>query len=112
MFFTDELESSQHTGCHVIAIEKPVSQEELFSANTAIFAVEGMGCPACATRVRNGLLQIDGVLAAEVVLRTATVKVWYDPSLVKPAAVAAGLPTITGDGKHRYAACLLDPVES
>lgn len=112
MLYAIEVESSQHTSCHVEAIESPVSQEELFSADTAIFAVEGMGCPTCATRVRNGLLQIDGVLAAEVVLRTATAKVWYDPSLVMPAAVAAGLPAITADGKHHYAARLLDPVES
>jgi copper chaperone CopZ len=66
--------------------------------------VHGMGCPACALRVRNALLQIEGVVAADVVLSHSIAKVWYNPAVVQPETVAARLPDHANDARHHYTA--------
>jgi copper chaperone CopZ len=50
--------------CHVDAVHKSPSIEERREKAEALLAVEGMGCPNCVLRVRNGLLQVYGVVAA------------------------------------------------
>lgn len=105
---TNEIVLEQGTGCHVTPITKEVSQEQLSRASAAFLRVRGIGCPTCAVRVRNGLLQIEGVLAADVVLNSALAKVWYDPSVVQPDALVSGLPAFANDGGHHYTAQLLE----
>ena len=102
-----ELNHSEHENCHVLPLDKPASPEQLDQAETAFLLVRGMGCPRCAIRVRNGLLQIEGVVAAEVVLERLLAKVWYDPKVLERENLAALLPAMTADGRHNYSAQLL-----
>jgi Cu+-exporting ATPase len=51
--------------------------------------VEGMTCAACATRIRKGLLKLDGVEDAEVNLATNRATVKFDPSLLDLDGVTA-----------------------
>lgn len=104
----NEITLDHGTGCHVTPFSKVVSQEQLSQAATALLLVRGMGCPTCALRVRNGLLQIDGVLAADVVLSSSLARVWYDPGVVQPDFVASAMSAFAGDGKHHYTAHLLE----
>lgn len=93
---------------HVAPLTKLVSREQISRARTAFLSVSGMGCPTCALRVRNGFLQMDGVLSAEVVLNNGLAKVWYDPELVQLANLAPGLNTNADDARHHYTAQLLE----
>ena len=97
----------QHDSCQVIPLDKPASLQQLAEAETAFFLVSGMGCPTCAMRVRNGLLQIEGVVAADVILNRHLAKVWYDPEVLQPESLAVRLPAMTADGRHQYTAHLL-----
>ena len=57
------------------------------------FLIQGMSCTACATRVENALLNLDGVETAHVNFATATSLVWHGREL-KPSTmseVVAGL---------------------
>jgi len=49
---------------------------------TADFAVEGMTCAACATRIEKGLAKLPGVASASVNLAMETVRVEYTPGAV------------------------------
>lgn len=102
-----ELHHAQSPGCQVVPLEKPASPEQLSQAETAVFLVRGMGCPTCALRVRNGLLRMDGVVAADVVLSHGLAKIWYDPKLLQPEAVATRLPAVADEAGHHYTARLL-----
>jgi copper chaperone CopZ len=102
-----ESNSRQHENCQVIPLDKPASPQQLAEAETAFFLVSGMGCPTCAMRVHNGLLQIEGVVAADVILNRHLAKVWYDPQVLQPEVLAARLPAVTADGRHHYTAHLL-----
>lgn len=104
----NEIVIEQGTGCHVTPITKVVSQDRLSRASTAFLRIGGMGCPTCALRVRNGLLQIEGVLAADVVLSSARARVEFDANVVQPDALVSGLPAFTEDGRHLYTAHVLE----
>lgn len=97
----------QHANCQVTPYVKSVSPQQLTEAETAFLLVRGMGCPACALRVRNGLLQIEGVVAADVLLSHGLAKVWYDPRAVQPESLVARLPALADDARHHYTARLL-----
>lgn len=99
-----ELDHARHASCLVMPIDKPVSPQQLAQADTAFLLVRGMGCPACALRVRNALLQIEGVVAADVALYRGLAKVWYDAKLVQPETLAARLPAVADDARHHYKA--------
>ena len=45
------------------------------------FLIQGMTCTACATRVENALLSLDGVETAHVNFATATSLVWHGQEL-------------------------------
>ncbi|NIN63291.1 MAG: hypothetical protein GTO63_00950, partial [Anaerolineae bacterium] len=66
--------------CHVPPIEKPVDPEALRGSARALLGVMGMGCPSCATRVRNSLLSYPGVLQVEIELPYGLARVDYDPA--------------------------------
>jgi len=74
---------------HGIGVDHPA----LATAMAAYLAVAGMGCPRSATRVRNGLLSLDGILATRVFLEDGIAVAAYDPQCVGTdhllAAVAA-----------------------
>ena len=94
----------EHENCHVEAVEKPLDKEALATASAAYLAVWGMGCPRCATRVRNGLLSLEGVLLAEVFLDRGVAAAAYDPEHVDPKDLVAAVASAGNDGRHRYRA--------
>jgi hypothetical protein len=98
---------SQPASCQVVPPIKPVSPEQLAQAATVIILVRGMGGPACALCVRNGLLQIEGVVAATVLLTHGLAKVWYDPKVLQPETLPARLPAVADDASYHYTAHLL-----
>jgi copper chaperone CopZ len=97
----------QHASGQIISIDNSAGAQQIAQAETVYLLVRGMGCPACALRVRNGLLQIDGVLAADVVLSRGLAKVSYDPRVVQRESLATRLPPLADDGKHHYTAHLI-----
>ena len=98
----------QHENCHVEPIEKLVDQSALETAQATFLTVTGMGCPRCATRVRNGLLTLDGVLLAEVQLENGIAAAAYDPERVTPEALTQAVTGAGNDGRHHYRADVLN----
>ena len=68
----------------------------------AYLSVGGMGCPRCATRVRNGLLALPGVILAEVFLERGLAAAAYDPVQVSPEDLVRAVAGAGSDGRHRY----------
>lgn len=97
----------QHENCHVDPVEKPLDRDALSGAMAAFLAVYGMGCPRCATRVRNGLLNLDGVLLVEVHLERGIAAAAYDPQCVTPQDLIAAVSSAGNDGRHHYRAELI-----
>ena len=95
---------NEHTNCHVEPVEKPLDEAALANASTVYLAVQGMGCPRCAMRVRNGLLGLDGVLAAEIFLADGLAAAAYDPTRVAASDLIAAVMSAGNDGRHHYQA--------
>ncbi len=96
-----------HNGCHVEPIEKPFREEDLEGAEVAYLRVLGMGCPRCATRVRNGLLSQQGVKLADVFLEHGVAAVAFDPAAVSVEDLEAAVASAGNDSRHHYEASLL-----
>ncbi len=92
--------------CHVEPIEKRVDRQALEKSARATLGVMGMGCPSCATRVRNSLLSSPGVLQAEVELLCGLARVDYDPSQTTGLALLDAVAS-AGDERHTYQAFLI-----
>jgi copper chaperone CopZ len=103
----ESIQLKHEGGCQVTPVYATASEAQLAQASVLFLAVEGMGCPTCTQRVRNGLLQIQGVLDASVELDSGLAKVWFDDGVVTPATVAADLPAAASDARHSYTARLL-----
>lgn len=93
--------------CHVDPVHKPASQAELQSAQRALLSVGGMGCNNCAARVRNGLLALDGVYAADVFLHMAVAEVLFDRNRVSTEMLVEAVRRAGNDGRHEYQAMLI-----
>jgi copper chaperone CopZ len=91
-------------GCHVDALHKAPSVEERRERATAVLAVAGMGCPNCATRVRNSLLQVYGVVSADISLESGTAQVVFNPGVAGPTDLQRAVAAAGGDGRHEYLA--------
>ena len=91
----------------VMPTVKSINPEQLVEMATVIFLVHGMGCPTCALCVHNELLQIEGVVAANVLLTHGLAKVWYDPSVLQPETLPARLPAVADDAGYHYTVRLL-----
>jgi copper chaperone CopZ len=109
IFRIREKNMTQHQNCHIEPVVKPVDQAALDRANVVYLAIQGMGCPHCATRVQNGLLQVDGVLLAEVVLEHSLAVVTFDSERVMPAGLVQAVADARNDGRHHYSAHVLMP---
>jgi len=95
--------------CHVEPIYKDaVSAETLRNADSALLAVWGMGCENCATRVRNSLLSVDGVLGVDVYLNMAMAEVRYDSKKILPEVLVNAVARAGNDGRHEYRAQLIE----
>jgi len=97
----------QEGDCHVEPYSKPVEQRDVDQAYAAMLLVQGMGCPNCAMRVHNSLLQLDGVFLAEIDLQQGWVHVLFNPSLAPPSALIDAVAAAGNDGRHQYSARLL-----
>jgi len=88
--------------CHVEPIEKSVTPEEQGAADILTLWIGGMGCPTCATRVRNGLLTLNGVFHAEVDHLAATAVLLYNPHLVSVTDLAEAVAEAGAASNHHY----------
>jgi copper chaperone CopZ len=98
---------SEHENCHVDPVEKPVDREAIDSAVVAYLQVAGMGCRNCAARVYNGLLGLEGVLAADVELEHGLAAAAFDPERVTSEALIQAVASAGNDGRHNYVARLI-----
>jgi len=98
-----------HRGnCHVDPVVKVVGLEEQARAKTSVLRVIGMGCPTCATRVRNSLLSRPGVVQVQIDLFTGLTLVDYDAERIGPSNLIGAVAAAGRDGRHVYLASLLD----
>ena len=74
------------------------------STSLIMLAVSGMGCRNCATRVKNSLIQVKGVIDAEVYHTSGVAEVVYNPNLTTPMALVEAVAQAGGDGRHEYRA--------
>lgn len=90
--------------CHVEPIHKTATPEEMNSTSLVMLAVSGMGCRNCATRVKNSLIQVKGVIDAEVYHSSGVAEVIYNPNLTTQTALVEAVARAGGDGRHEYRA--------
>ncbi len=90
--------------CHVEATGKSPTEEELHATATVLLSIEGMGCENCARRVQNSLLNVYGVVGADIALGLGIGKVFFNPRLVDTASLTGAVERAGGDGRHEYRA--------
>lgn len=94
--------------CYVEPIYKnAVPADQLQKADRATLVVWGMGCENCATRVRNSLLSLEGVLGVDVYLNMALAEVSYDREKISASELVAAVSRAGNDGRHQYQAELI-----
>ena len=93
--------------CYVEPKQKVVSEAELDEAQMATLTVWGMGCANCATRVRNSLLALDGVVSANIDLQRGLAYVDYLPAKTELHALVLAVAAAGNDGLHNYRAEIL-----
>ena len=93
--------------CHVEPIQKDTSVDDLQEARIVGLTVQGMGCVNCATRVRNSLLALDGVVSADVDWERGLALVDYVPAKTSVDAVLLAVAAAGNDGHHNYYAQVL-----
>ena len=94
--------------CYVEPIYKSItSADQIQKADKATLAVQGMGCENCATRVRNGLLSLDGVYGVDVYLNMALAEVSYDSKKISAQRLVEAVSRAGNDGHHEYRAQLI-----
>ncbi|MCX6078694.1 MAG: heavy metal-associated domain-containing protein [Chloroflexi bacterium] len=96
--------------CHVEPTQKIIASDERKNLTTVGLAVWGMGCPHCATRVRNGLLALTGVVEADVDHTTGFAFVEYSQDLVSMPDLLQAIAQAGGDNRHRYVGMYLGVV--
>ena len=93
--------------CYVEPIPEPVLADDPSDARIVKLMVAGMGCRNCATRVRNGLLKVKGVVSADVDWKSGLTFVDYIPDQTTTRALVNAVDQ-AGDGEHhRYVARIL-----
>ena len=92
--------------CSVKPIQPTVSAETFATVHTALLIVWGMGCPNCAMRVRNTLVQLDGVVAAYVDHEVGMAGVRFNPNRVTVQELIDAVGHAGNDGRHKYCARL------
>lgn len=90
--------------CYVEPIASITTADEPTEARIIRLMVSGMGCANCATRVRNNLVRLDGVVSADVDWQSGLTFVDYIPARVTPDDLLRAVAQ-AGDGvRHQYAA--------
>lgn len=90
--------------CHVEPIQNTALDHVIQSADRILLSISGMGCPNCTARVRNGLLLLDGVHDAEVVLNMRMAEVYFDEKKVSAEILIQAVAEAGNDGRHNYLA--------
>ena len=90
--------------CYVEPLNKTALDSVIRNADSALLSVSGMGCQNCATRVRNGLLLLEGVFHAEISLNMGMAEVFYDGRKVSAEALVSAVAGAGHDGHHQYLA--------
>ena len=90
--------------CYVEPINKTALDSVIRNADSALLSVSGMGCQNCATRVRNSLLSLDGVIHAEIYLNMGMAEVFFDEKKVSVEALVGTVARAGNDGRHQYLA--------
>ena len=90
--------------CYVEPISIKASTEQPHKADRALLTISGMGCENCVTRVRNSLLSLSGVYAADVLLKLGIAEILFDGAMVSPAVLIAAVARAGNDGRHNYRA--------
>jgi len=90
--------------CHVELVQKTVTPEEMETTSLVMLAVQGMGCRNCATRVKNSLIQVKGVIEAEVYHTSGIAEIIYNPNLTTQMALVEAVAQAGNDGRHKYRA--------
>lgn len=79
----------------VIGAAMQVSANEPVTTEKVAFTVTPkMNCKNCENRVKNGLLQVNGITAVATCLKSQVVTVTFDPAQTDKAKIAAALGTI------------------
>lgn len=94
--------------CSIAATQKPVDPAALHGSAVAVLRVAGMGCGNCANRVRNSLLSVSGVLAAQVDLGEGVVRVNFAPNGTELQHLLDAVADAGNDGHHQYRATLIE----
>ena len=94
--------------CSVAATQKPVDPAALHGSAVAVLRVAGMGCGNCANRVRNSLLNLPGVLAAQVDLGEGLVRVNFTSNGTELQHLLDAVSDAGNDGHHEYRATLVE----
>jgi len=95
------------SNCHVELIHKPFDEKDVASISKARLSVSGMGCPNCVIRVRNAILQLDGVNWVDADLETGVIQVAYNAERISPAQFMPAVTAAGNDGRHNYRATLI-----
>jgi len=94
--------------CYVEPMQKKVDDEAAARSATAALSVTGMGCVNCASRVRNALLEREGVYRADVDHVSGMARVRYDASAVDVADLLEAVAEAGRASRHVYGARSLD----
>ncbi|MCH7875212.1 MAG: heavy-metal-associated domain-containing protein [Gemmatimonadetes bacterium] len=92
--------------CDVKEIEPTMRCPERATAAARVF-IEGLGCPNCAMRVQNALVQLDGVATAFVGLFPPIGTVRYDPARVSVDDLLSAIASAGDGANHSYRGQLL-----
>lgn len=72
------------------------AQTEEPAGDVCTLKVKGMACSACASKVEQTALKLEGVKAAKVDQPKGTAEITYDPSKTNPAAIAKHISDKSG----------------
>ena len=92
--------------CLVEPVAKPWDPKRFHKAVVAYLGVSGMGCIGCKMRVQNGLLNLNGVLLANVELQDGSVTAIYNPKQVSPSDLILTIENAAGEDGRRFWASL------
>lgn len=94
--------SGDHDDCHVEPVAPAPHRHADGPREVAYLAIHGMGCPTCATRVRNALLTTPGVITADVRLEAQHGSVVYDPAVTYPERLEDAIADMGRASRHAY----------
>lgn len=90
--------------CHLAPVAAAAAPQVGGTPALLSLDVTGLGCPACAARVRNALVAVRGVIGAEVRLESGRGSVVYDPRRAYPLRLLEAIEHEGRRSRHAYRA--------